>query len=243
VRESHTVQCVEHGTRPATFVCQHLVTEFGAGFHWGTDPDEPDAWWPDAWCDDCERVLEQEGEWTPRALEAAGLRLLCDRCYEVARERNWNQDDEAFGALMRDALEYVRPRQEMLKTRFGLTHYERYDWNSETGRLVFSQDGRAQVIAEFQFAGTVSTKAGTWLWSWANPSIPEASKERIRAIREHGEDRGYLKLAAACWVADESDGWDMAALVTYLLRAQGIYRSPEDSGFSFLVLTDVQRVQ
>jgi len=238
---SRRVDCAQHGVREATFVCRHLVTGLGAGFHWGFDEDEPDRIWPDAWCDACERVRESEGGWNDRSEAFAAVRLLCDRCYEAARQRNWREDAAAFDSLLREAVAHLNERQAHLQSRYALGSYPRYDWSQDTGQLIFSRDGHAGVVADVQFVGTLSTHSQTWLWSWANPSIAEPVKQRIRRVRAYGETHRYLRLASACWSAQEADGWEMTAIAAYLLGAMGAYRSPEDRGFSFLVMTDVHR--
>ncbi len=232
------VECPEHGIRDATYVCQHLASAVNSGFHSGHDEDDPDELWPDAWCDACEHVRESEGGWNDRSATFAGVRLLCDGCYQRARDRNWKQDDEAFGTLLSDAVAYLRERQDQLFSRYNLGGYPRYDWNQETGQLIFSEGGRARVVADIQFVGSISTRSHTWLWSWANQSILESVKQRVRTVRAYGDEHRYLKLASACWTAEEVDGWEMTAITAYLLGAAGAYRSPDDRGFSFLAITN-----
>jgi hypothetical protein len=83
-----TVECPTHGTAPEAFVCQHvasgLLQRERVGFFWTVDdPDNPH---PDAWCLECEqRVRLTEGEWTGEALELLRPKLMCGRCYEVAK--------------------------------------------------------------------------------------------------------------------------------------------------------------
>jgi hypothetical protein len=235
------VECAEHGERDAAFVCQHLPGGEAAGFNWGADEENPDGLWPDAWCDACERVRISEGGWTDRSEAFAAVRLLCDRCYETARARNWKQDDAAFHLFMDDAVAYLHARQDALRTQFDLGSFKRYDWHQDSGQLIFTRDDRAQLVADVQFVGGVSSRSHTWLWSWANHSILEPVKHQIRRVRMLGEEQRFLKLACARWPADEGDGWDMTAVAAYLLQAKGAYRSPSDYGFSFLVLTDIHR--
>jgi len=231
----HAVECPEHGIRDATYVCQHLAAGGGSGFHCGHDDDDPDRLWPDA----CERVRESEGEWNDRSETFAGVRLLCSGCYQRVRHRNWKQDDEAFSKLSSDAVAYLRERQDQLYSRYNLGGYPHYDWNQDTGQLTFSDDGRTRVVADIQFVGSISTRSDTWLWSWANQSILESAKQRVRTVRAYGDAHRYLKLASACWTAEEADGWEMTAITAYLIGAAGAYRSPDDRGFSFLAITDV----
>jgi len=84
-----SVNCTIHGPQPETFVCQHIVASLTTGepvgFWWSTQ--NPENSQPDAWCTECnERVGGAGGEWTPEAEAFAGIRLLCGRCYDRARE-------------------------------------------------------------------------------------------------------------------------------------------------------------
>ena len=74
--EELSVECGEHGKSPATFVCQHLPAGENQGFNVGYDPEAPDDAYPDAWCDQCDAVLEQDS-WVPQV--AVGLQREEDR--------------------------------------------------------------------------------------------------------------------------------------------------------------------
>jgi hypothetical protein len=83
-------QCDRHGLQEETFVCQHIVASLRdglpRGFYWPRDSDQNR---PDAWCSECnERLLQADWEWTPPTIEAAGVRLLCGRCYDDAKALN-----------------------------------------------------------------------------------------------------------------------------------------------------------
>lgn len=91
---SKTVECAEHGTRQATYVCQHLVQSLAdlqpRGFWWADDPGNP---YPHPWCSLCEeKVRSTNGEWTDESEAFAGVTLLCDQCYDVARELNFKEN-------------------------------------------------------------------------------------------------------------------------------------------------------
>jgi hypothetical protein len=84
------VECPEHGSQPATFVCQHIVQSLRdgvpRGFLWpaGTGMERPDAW-----CVSCDDAVEATGgEWTDESEAEAGVTLLCAACYDRAKEMN-----------------------------------------------------------------------------------------------------------------------------------------------------------
>lgn len=145
-----------------------------------------------------------------------------------------------FDTLSKDAYEYLHAQQAAVAEEFQLGSYERYDWDQETKQLVWSDAGVPKVIADIQFVGSISHASHTWLWSWANSSVSEELSRGMQAVRDHGEAHGREKLIDAKWPAEEVDGWEMTAIAAYLLKAKGAYRSPGDTGFTFMVFTDVR---
>jgi hypothetical protein len=87
--------------------------------------------------------------------------------------------------------------------------------------------------------GSISKVSGTWLWAWANASVLPNMKEQIEDVRRFGELHGLRELTTPKWNATEADGWAMTAVTAKLLQAKGAYRSPDQTGFSFFVFTDI----
>jgi len=78
-----TVHCERHGPARVAFVCQHLVGGSGLGF-WHSDNGP----YPDAWCGDYDTLMMRTGHWTEEAERAAGIKIVCHRCYVNIRRRN-----------------------------------------------------------------------------------------------------------------------------------------------------------
>lgn len=78
------VSCCNHGERYPAFVCQHLVKNAKVGF-WEPFDSDPSKTYKDdelnAWCDKCDEVLTQEGEWNDKSEEFAQIKLICDKCF------------------------------------------------------------------------------------------------------------------------------------------------------------------
>ena len=230
------VECGTHGTSTATFVCQHLASGEKLGFNCGYDPEEPDDLYPDAWCDECEKVLVAEGEWNDKSEAFSDIKLICSCCYEDLRERNWIQNNDEFHEFICSGFDYLKKRQSTFLDKFKINDHERWDWHQDTGKLIFTHDGVPQVEAEISFSGSISTKSNTWMWAWANDSYLETVKASSREIRNLGEKLGYMKLASAHWNASEEDGWEMTAIMAKQLNAIGAYRTANDHGFSYMVV-------
>jgi hypothetical protein len=84
---SDLIDCMNHGRRATTFVCQHvagsLLTRRPVGFFWSA-ADSKD--FPDAWCAECNERHARSGlEWVGEALEHLDAKVLCSGCYLEAR--------------------------------------------------------------------------------------------------------------------------------------------------------------
>jgi hypothetical protein len=83
------VHCDEHGDTAACFVCRHLSESLrspggGLGFVASESGDAPQAW-----CFECDRVLESRGgEWDTIGESFAGVTLACAGCFGRMRELN-----------------------------------------------------------------------------------------------------------------------------------------------------------
>ena len=79
-----------HGSKQATFVCQHIVGSLRnrnrVGFYVAEYPGNPR---PDAWCAACEAKLQRTGmDWTDESEAIADVQLLCGAFYDQAKALN-----------------------------------------------------------------------------------------------------------------------------------------------------------
>src|SRR6185436_5526452 len=91
-------------------------------------------------------------------------------------------------------------------------------------------------------AGTVSTKANSWFWAWANSGLVDAVRQASKKTREFGIERGILRVIQPRWAAKEKDGWEMTAVTAKVTEAKGAFRCPVQDGHAYLVITDIRTV-
>jgi len=73
------IACEQHGPSPYCIICRHLREETGLGYF--AIPAEPKG--PaQAWCEECDHILDQERGWTDKADAQAEWKLYCTQCYE-----------------------------------------------------------------------------------------------------------------------------------------------------------------
>lgn len=232
------VECAKHGTSSATFICQHLSEGSKQGFHMGYDPEDPDALYPDAWCDQCEAILEKEGEWNDVSQAFANIKMVCAACYCDIRECNWIEEKDAYVTLVTNSVDYLNKAQDALQANYKVGDYERWDWYQEQGQLVFSHEGKQKLICEIDFVGSLSTASNTWMWAWANTSFVDKIKSESAIVRHIGDEKNLQKLACPIWPADEVDGWEMTAIMAKARNAIGAYRTPSENGFVYMVINN-----
>jgi hypothetical protein len=150
--------------------------------------------------------------------------------------------EQKFVDLVTSAYAYLTARQDHLKETFGLSNYERWDWDDDRGAVVFSDAGVPRVVAPSQLVGSVSRKTGTWLWAWANEHVEPRLCRDLEEVRRYGEHHGIWQLTTPKWEADETDGWEMTSIAAYILQAKGGYRMPNDQVFSFAIFEAVEWV-
>jgi len=86
------VKCGEHDYRRRAFICKHLNHTTIVGFEEAFETFEDMELLEDddlqAWCNECEIVRQQEGEWNERSMAFADIKLVCEKCYFEMKELN-----------------------------------------------------------------------------------------------------------------------------------------------------------
>lgn len=94
--------------------------------------------------------------------------------------------------------------------------------------------------APAQIIGSFDSRAGDWLWGWANESLDASLTQDSSRVREYGTQHQIRRLTMTSWPATEIDGWHMAALANRLCESNGVYRGPAGSTFVFFTFGEVQ---
>jgi hypothetical protein len=150
--------------------------------------------------------------------------------------------DKEVEDFIRQANWFMRGQVDQNQKEFKLDAFPRFDWNQWRGELVFSSGNVPKVVARIQVVGSLSTKANSWFWAWANSGIFEAVRKSARRTREFGIERGILRLMQPRWAAKDKDAWEMTAVTTRITDAKGAFRCPAPDGFTYMVFTDIRVV-
>ena len=246
------VVCKQHGETPPAFACRHLAFGVACGYHAsGADPDAP---WPDAWCDRCDAAYDREGGWNEASEAEADVKLLCTHCYERSRALNRDvpaplrrgqlaSDEDDWAALVRAAHAHVRELQVRAQDRFDLGHHDAWSADYDAGRFTFGSKKRVEVVADLQIVGSYSLTGRSWMWGWANDKVKPPLVEDVARLRVLGEVRGMPWLTERLHAdVDDVHAWELTQVACYLLGHESVYRAPMDSRYLFVLLRNLRRV-
>jgi hypothetical protein len=148
--------------------------------------------------------------------------------------------DERWESLVAAARAMMAERQAATIAQFGLDYSMQYKWDTERAEMVFSSKGIAIVRADFQLAGSIAGRERTWLWGWANESIPRPATHRLDTVRQYGQEQGFSKLTEPVWVPDGDDGHDVMMVSASIMNAPAFFHAHVGNTALFFVLEEFQ---
>jgi Family of unknown function (DUF6882) len=130
-----------------------------------------------------------------------------------------------------DWSQWSREATEMMQrlNKAWLSEYDlggsQYHWDMNTAEIIF-QNPNHIVRAGICVIGSTSLSEGSFLWSWANSSIPETAKSRIDEVRRFGQIHDLPLLYKPDWPGDKADGLEMLTVSSRILAAKGSWVEP-----------------
>lgn len=115
----------------------------------------------------------------------------------------------------------------------------RWDVDLEAGKISFVNQRGWTIVAPVQVIGTRSTKDGTWLWAWDNPSIPPARAVDALRVKAFGDAQGLEALTTRKIEASEEQCWELTAIAAHLAGANGAYRGPAGVAEVFMTFGEI----
>ena len=116
---------------------------------------------------------------------------------------------------------------------------ERWDWDGDKGTLIFTFTDKI-VRTRAQLVGSYVNSRRSWLWAWANKTIPEDSKTDSKIVRNHMIQRRVTDFDHEELFVDEKDAWAFTSLACYLANAEGAYSGRDGDMRAFFTFHDVK---
>ena len=113
----------------------------------------------------------------------------------------------------------MQERNRVWVERLGLAGVP-YQWDLDSGTVRFTRaDG--VIVADLCLVGTVSESEGTYLWGWANETLPTHARHRLDEVREFGHRHGLGLLTDPEWPGGRAEGLEMLSVAGRILDADG----------------------
>jgi len=154
-------------------------------------------------------------------------------------EQSHEGETPEFGAFLRVCMAELRAKTMGHQTGWGLGKSENWSLDLSQGDLLFTFVDGVVATCPAQIVGSLDSGDGSWLWAWANPSIPESLQADSLLVRNYGEQHKIERLTSPEWPCTEQEAWCMAALACKLSGAQGVYRGPAGSAYVFITFGKV----
>lgn len=120
--------------------------------------------------------------------------------------------------------------------RFGLSGDVQYHWSMDDARITWSRDEQVFLTGRLTMIGSVSLAQQTWLWSWANESLPRAVLGDIERVRQFGEANDYPVLPWPGFNYHPELVAEARMVAASVLDAEGLWaESTDDVQLHFLV--------
>ncbi|MFD8756251.1 DUF6882 domain-containing protein [Kitasatospora sp. NPDC059577] len=145
-------------------------------------------------------------------------------------------DHSGWEGVVRAARERARSRQALMVERFGLSGDVQYQWSMDDAQITWSRSGTVFLTGRLTLIGSVSVPRQSWLWSWANESLPPAVLGDIEQVRQFGEENGYPVLPWPGFDHHPELVAEARMVAASVLDAEGLWaESTDDLQLHFLV--------
>lgn len=158
----------------------------------------------------------------------------------LARSEMDADETTDWAAWGREAVRLMQARNDAWQQRFSLTS-NRFRWDIATATLRFERE-HDEVIATICLVGTTSLAKGTFLWAWANESVPEVARRGLDRVRAFGEQHGLSLLTRPEFPGARPEGLEMVAVAGRVLDAEGVWIDPGSDVMCYFTLSDFRTV-
>ncbi|MFC3503725.1 DUF6882 domain-containing protein [Micromonospora krabiensis] len=151
-------------------------------------------------------------------------------------------DHELWESVVTAARDRVGPRQAAMVSDHGLSGDVQYHWSMDDATIVWSRGGRDFLHGRIAMIGSVDHVQQTWLWSWANDSLPRAVLGDITAVRRYGEENAFPLLVWPSFRAEQKPVAQARIVAADVLAAEGLWFEPGDEVDLHFAIHDLRRV-
>jgi len=130
-------------------------------------------------------------------------------------------DSRDWGAWSAEAVAMMSTRNRAWVERYALAGAQ-YVFDLKTATITF-EGTSTRVVADLCLVGTASKAEGSYLWAWANETIPVEAKRGIEKVRAFGLVHDLGMLTEPEMVGGRTEGLEALAIAGRVLDADGAW--------------------
>jgi hypothetical protein len=139
-----------------------------------------------------------------------------------------------WGAWSREAVALMKARNAEWPKKYGLESAP-FTWHLDTATIRFRAD-TADVAASVCLIGTI--QRGSFLWSWADTSVPMVATRRVAAVKRFGEEHGLGLLMQPRAAGGHPQALELLSIAGRILDADGIFIDRDGESVLYFTLHD-----
>jgi hypothetical protein len=149
-------------------------------------------------------------------------------------------NEDEFGQMLDAAMDAMERKNDELTQRFGIGRAQEWKADLEVPVIRFLNGGQVIATADLLVVGSLSHN-NSWMWGWANQSLPEHVRTASDAMKDFGPETGLEFFTGPKWSADEELAWWFCALACSRLQGEGTYRMPGAKADVYAVMKNVRK--
>ncbi|MFD0732237.1 DUF6882 domain-containing protein [Planotetraspora mira] len=151
-------------------------------------------------------------------------------------------DHELWESFVSEARDRVGQQQARMVSEHGLSGDVQYHWSMDDASIVWSRGGRDFLRGRITVIGSTDHAQQTWLWSWANDSLPQIVLGDITSVRRYGEEHDFPILVWPSFRAEQKPMAQARIIAADVLAAEGLWFEPGDEMDLHFAIHDLRRL-
>jgi hypothetical protein len=133
---------------------------------------------------------------------------------------------DEFDEFVAASLDELERKQERLRTGYGIGSQTRWYMDLEASKLEFYDGDRLTLVCDVLPIGTFVNEDRSWLWAWANSSIPHPVRRRAERLKGLAKTTGVPVLGLPMLRAHSAIATEIVAMACRELGLHGVYAVP-----------------
>lgn len=133
--------------------------------------------------------------------------------------------DPAPAALTARAVAELRTMTQIHEKTRGMSKASNVQLDQDAGKIIWTFRDGLVVEAPVEIVGTYNPASASFLWAWANHTIPGKLQGGANRVRAYGDTHGVTDFTSRLATVSPARAWEFAAIANHLARAKGAYRA------------------